>query len=461
MNLQRVTETAERLVAQRNLPGLVVGVANSQGGVLSEGFGFADVEAGRPQSPTTRHRIGSVTKAMTALCVMALVDERRLSLDDRVVDLLPELDVRGYGQELLVHHLLAHVGGVGGLPTPELMPRADEIMSSRQRYSAPLTEWCPNGIEIEVPPGTKWAYANHGYGLLAEIVVKVENAPINEVMRARIFEPLGMDHSDVLDHRHSGLSRGYLRPPGDHRSNVPLQEFLHIRGDSFRGAGAGQSTMTDMIQFASALLRSGDGIVRADTYRLMTEPHWCPDPRLASQAFAFRRLHRFGRLAIAHGGGIQGWATMLTVLPADDLALVTFINLASTDLSLVDSALLQALLDEPLPARADTLTDSSILQAAPGTYQCTPGTLTNLRVIADQGRVFIERHERDLYLRSQRGQWREGVRMKPVHDEDPTFFYLDSNDIEATQVVLVQANNGSIRAIRSDAISELVRAPDD
>ena len=451
---------AANLVRERGLPGLGVGVATSEGPVYAEGFGFADVESRRNQDATVRHRIGSVTKPMTALCVMALVEEGRLSLESRVSALLPELTLHGYGNELRIHHLLAHVGGIGEAPRVELLPKAAEIIMSSDRRRASIAELYPDGIQVEVRPGSKWAYANHGYGLLGSIIARTEGRPLNDVMRKRIFDALDMSNSDVLDHQHPALSQGYVRDPEDDGSVIPVAEFLHIRGESLRAAGGGQSTLEDMTLFASSMLRDADGIVRPETFTLMTEPYWCPDERLTGQGFGFVQTHRFGRPAIVHAGGIQGgWVTMLTVLPQDDIALVTFINLASADFDPVDSSLLQTLLDAPQPTLPQIEIDESVLASAPGTYQCTPGVLTNARVIRDQGRVFVERVGNELYLRAQRGDWSEGLRMARADDTDPSFFALVSDSLEPGHVAFVREADGTIGALRT-GVTELVRAPE-
>ena len=459
MNLDALEETAANLVRQRGLPGLVVGVATSGGPVFAEGFGFADVASRRRQDAAVRHRIGSVTKLMTALCVMALVEEGRLSLESHVGALLPDLSLHGYGNELTVRHLLAHVGGIGEAPTVAVLPRAAEIIMSSERRTVSIAELYPEGIEVEVRPGSKWAYANHGYGLLGAIIATTERQPLNDAMRTRIFDALGMKNSDVLDHRDPALSQGYVRDPEDNDSIIPVAEFLHLRAESLRAAGGGQSTLEDMNLFASSMLRDADGIVSPETFALMTKPHWCLDERLTGQGLGFVRSRRFGRPAIVHAGGIQGgWVTMLTLLPQDDLALVTFMNLTSADFGPVDSALLQAVLDAPGPRLPQIDIDESMLVAAPGTYQCTPGALTNARVIRDQGRVFVERVGNELYLRAQRGDWSEGLRMAPADDTDPTLFTLVSDSLEPSHVALVREADGTVSALRT-GVTELVRAP--
>jgi hypothetical protein len=87
----RVRDTAASLLAEHKLPGLSVGVVSRGDLIFSESFGLADIESATPMTPEHRQRIASITKTMVALCAMALVDEDRLSLEDRVAELLPDI----------------------------------------------------------------------------------------------------------------------------------------------------------------------------------------------------------------------------------------------------------------------------------------------------------------------------------------------------------------------------------
>jgi CubicO group peptidase (beta-lactamase class C family) len=479
-DLDRIRQTAASLVEERHLPGLAVGVVQGDDLVFAEGFGFADIESGRRQDPALRQRIGSITKTMTALCIMALIDEGRLSLDDRIVGLLPDVPLHGHADALTVRHLLTHTGGIGEAPTMEHVTRIEEVLWSDAPEVPSTVEAYPNGILIEVPPGTKWAYANHGYGLLGEILARKEGMPVDDVLRRRIFEPLGMESSDSFDRPHPDLTTGYHRAPDEEQRvliersgghvpdeeavdghNIRMANYQYIRGESLRAAGAVQSTIYDMGRYASALLRRGGGIVRPETFDAMVAPQWCLHDRLPSQGFAFARLRRFGRRVFGHGGGVAGgWNTMLSVLPDDDVALLVHLNLTSMDMMHVGSALIRALVDAP-PAAHEAVCrlDPAVLAAAPGLYQGSPGTLTNLRIIAGVGRVRIEDHDGDLYVHSQRGPWKDGVRMLPADASDPTFFMLQTEDVEPAYLALVRNDAGEITGLRGDMM-ELIRAPD-
>jgi CubicO group peptidase (beta-lactamase class C family) len=479
-DLDRIRRTAAALVEDRHLPGLAVGVVQGDDLVFAEGFGCADIESGRKQDPALRQRIGSITKTMTALCIMALVDEGRLSLDDRIVELLPDVPLHGHADAVTVRHLLTHTGGIGLAPTIEHITRFGEMLWSDAPDVPSTVDAYPHGILIEVPPGTKWAYANHGYGLLGEILARKEGVPVDEALRRRIFEPLGMVDTDNFDRPHPGLTTGYHRAPdADERvlieragghvpdeetvdgQNIRMAKYEYLRGESLRAAGAVQSTIYDMARYASALLRRGSGIVRPETFDAMVAPQWCLDDRMINLGFAFFRRPRFGRRTFGHGGAVAGgWITTLNVLPDDDVALLVHVNLASMEMMHVDSALMRALVDAPPAARdAACPLDPAVLAAAPGMYQASPGPLTSLEVIVGVGRVRIEDHDGDLYVRSQRGLWKDGVRMLPADASDPAFFMLQTADVEPTCLALVCNGAGEVTALRT-GMTDLIRAPD-
>ena len=472
-DMDRVRETAASLVHQYHLPGLSIGVVLGQELAYAEGFGFADIEERRPQGPRLSQRIGSITKTMVGLCAMALVDEGRLSLDDGVVQRLPEVKFDGPADSLTVRHLLTHTGGIGEAPTEADLAHLDATLWSEEDEVPGVPALYPNGISIEVPPGTKWAYANHGFVLLGEIIARVEGEPIEEVLRRRVFEPLGMSDTDCLDRPHRTLTTGYHRTPdADQRElmqragrDVPEEQtvdghnirgrYTYIRG---RAAGAVQSTIPDMARYASALLRRGGGIVRPETFDAMIAPQWCPDERLQSMGLTFFRTPLFGRRTFGHGGGVLGgWLSMLTVLPDESLAVLVHANLILDTLYRVEAKILQAVLNAPDPVLPSIPVDPTILGSAPGVYEATPGKLTNFRIITGTGRVQISSRDGGLILHARRGPWKGSVRMLPADAADPAFFALDTGEPEPPCVTLLPDEQGRVTGLRFDRLVHMVR----
>jgi CubicO group peptidase (beta-lactamase class C family) len=204
--LARVRSEAERIADAWHLPGFGLALVTSRGVPLACGIGHADLEARRPQDPALRQRIGSVTKTMVGLVVMALVEEGKLALDDRVVDRLPDVRLDGPADSLRVRHLLSHTGGIGEAPTLAGLRDPEAALWSDTHSAPPIAAAYPDGILVEVPPGTKWAYANHGWALLGEIAARAAGLPIEQLLARRVFEPLGMRESDCKDEPHPSLS---------------------------------------------------------------------------------------------------------------------------------------------------------------------------------------------------------------------------------------------------------------
>jgi CubicO group peptidase (beta-lactamase class C family) len=467
----RVRAASAAALEEHHLPGLAVGVVAGGELAYAEGFGLADIESGRRQDPALRQRIGSITKTMVALCKMALVDEGRLSLDDGLLDHVPELVCHGDGSAITLRHLLTHTSGIGEVPMPDDMRHAERTLWSEQ-YDGDVLAMFPRGVTVEVAPGTKWAYANFGYALLGEVVARAEGARIAEVVRRRVFEPLGMTDSDLLDQPHAGLSTGYHRAPDEDeramatRAGVEMPDeptidgynirgrYLHVRGGG--AAGAVQSTVPDMARYAAALLARGGGIVRPATFDAMVAPQWCPDDRLESWGLSFQRFERFGRRVFGHGGGVLGgWNSMLWVSPSDDRAVIVHANCALPEFEKVHVRILAAALDAK-PTRPGTAVAPAIAAAAPGVYEATPGALTNFRVAGAMGRLQIKAVDGGLMLYARRGPWKRGVRLYSGDSADPAFLCVDDDACEPSRLALVR-DGDLVTGLRCDRLVEMVR----
>ncbi|MCH7787349.1 MAG: serine hydrolase [Chloroflexi bacterium] len=323
-----------------------------------------------------------------------------------------------------------------------------------------------------MPAGTKWAYANHAFALVGEIIARIEGQPIEEVLQRRVFEPLNMADTDCYDQTHPELTTGYhhapthddldvmallgKEPPG----NSPVDGY-NIRGKhvyvATRAAGAVQATIPDMAKYASALLQKSKGIVKSETFDLMTSPQWCPDERLLSLGLTFMRQERFGLRSFGHGGGIAGgWNTHIDVFPGEDLAVLTHINISFAKSDQIFSKIIQAVLDAPNPDLSRRPTDAAILKAAVGVYEPPAGFLTSFRITRGVGRIQITEKDGELELRARRGPWREGIRLVPTDSNDPAFFSLDTGAPEPPGLALTFDDNKAVSGINMSRMN-LVR----
>lgn len=465
---ERVRAACHEAMDRHQLPGLAVGVVEGDALVYGEAFGFADIKGRRDLTISHRQRIGSVTKTMTAFCVLQLVEEGVVGLDAAVPTLLPELRFIGDGDpgRLTLARLLSHTGGIGEAPTRGDLAQPESTLWSGSPDLLPPAERYPDGVELEVDPGTKWAYANHGFGLLGDILALLEEKPLVDVFRERIFRRLDMRDSDIRDRPHHTLAAGYHRALDASaraaRGNVelwaldaPPEDDVNVRGGyvylPIPAAGAVQSPVRDMARYASMVLARGRGLVEPSTFEEMTRPQWEPDPRLVSVGLGFWRQRRFGEFCLGHGGSVVGgWNTQFAVFPERNQAVVIHFNLEADVTAAAQSRIVQAVLDAtPIVPRRNAA-DPAIRAGAPGWYEAPPGDLTNTRVRWNFGRIAVTAEGDGLVLRTRRGKHTDGVRLCPVGADDPGDFLLDDGELEPARVIFTRDADGAVDGLLMD-----------
>jgi CubicO group peptidase (beta-lactamase class C family) len=483
-DFDRIRGAARDAIQKHHVPGISIGIVEGDDLVFCEALGYADMESKTPMDPDRRQCIASITKTMVALCVMALVHEGRLRLEDRVVDLLPDVKFEpafdGAPEAMTVWHLLTHTGGIGEAPTVEALRSVVNPDQDAKQKPGGFAEMYRDGIVVEFKPGTKWHYANNGYNLLGEIILRAEKAEtLHEVFARRIFEPLGMKDSDLLGHTHDGLTTPYHRAPNEDtreqltRAGMPPREEATVDGLNIHGkfggelnkaalaAGGVQSTIPDMARYASALLRRGGGIVSPEIFGSMAAPQYCPNPRLLHWGLGFARdTYIGGRIAFGHGGAyFGGWNSNLTVFPEANVAIVQHMNVMLDSPRAIFNSVKRAVFGEAPPSFGERAIDPAILASAPGLYELTLGRLTNFRPATRIGRVRIDRDGDRLRLTSRWGAWKTGVRMAQADVRDPAFFALpdEAGTGEPSFLALTRAPDGRVTGLRCDDLVHMVR----
>ena len=191
----------EAQIAYRGLPGVAVGVVRDQQLVWSQGFGFADVQARLPMTATTKFRMASNSKMLTAVAIMQLREEGKLRLDDPVVQYLPWCKAKPAGADdglITIEQLLSHSAG---------LPReAGDHWSSHQFPTTTELEQLYPQRQAAFAPQTRWKYSNLAFALAGQVIEQVSGLSWAAYVQKNIFDPLGMRSSSrcVL---HSGGRR--------------------------------------------------------------------------------------------------------------------------------------------------------------------------------------------------------------------------------------------------------------
>ncbi len=187
-------------------------VAENGNVIFKEGFGYANMEWDIPNTADTKFRLASVTKQFTAMLIMQLVEEGKINLEGKISDYLPYYR-KDVGEQVTVHNLLTHTSGVTNLTN---MPPDVVSKISKQHYEVKelIEKFCSEDLEFE--PGSKYKYSNSGYNILGAIIEEVTGKPYGEVLKEKIFEPVGMNSSgldnyeSIIENRASGYDKGIL-----------------------------------------------------------------------------------------------------------------------------------------------------------------------------------------------------------------------------------------------------------
>jgi CubicO group peptidase (beta-lactamase class C family) len=275
---------AERLLSRDEVPGAAVAASRNGIPVYARGFGAADRETGVPAGADTVFGVASVTKSFTAAAIMSLADLGRVSMDDPVVEYLPEFRLpkgRGDASAIRIRHFLTHTPGWpplasrwyafgasaredpdGTLPPVDVFARPPfETAPDLMTYLAE-SEWTPLG-----PPGACFSYCNDGYALLGEIIARVSARPYTRYVTETIFEPAGLTTTafgppptpapaDANPSKGSGgVTTPYVATKANGRRTIaPARTWWY--SEVWHPAGGICSTATDLLRYLE-LYRTG------------------------------------------------------------------------------------------------------------------------------------------------------------------------------------------------------------
>jgi CubicO group peptidase (beta-lactamase class C family) len=264
--LRRVHEAMQRHIDAHEISGAVTVVARRGRVVNLEAHGFMDLETKKPMARDAIFRLASMTKPVTAVAVLMLVEDGRIRLNDPVSRFIPEFKSTKVAmaspggiftvpaeREITIRDLLTHTSGLGsgGIAQVEFdnIPR---LLPDTLATYIPLLGAAP----LDFQPGSKWAYSGRaGPDVLSRIVEIISGQSYDQYLATRIFEPLGMKDTFFYppDDRRSRLTTLYLR---NGLQKAPNQEGISSR-TYFSGGGGLMSTAEDYLQFASMLLNGG------------------------------------------------------------------------------------------------------------------------------------------------------------------------------------------------------------
>ena len=303
---------------RQTVVGLAIGVIRQGRVAYVQGYGLADRDAGVPVTTDTMFRWASVSKPLTAIAAMQLVEQGKLKLDDDVRQYVPEFP--DPGQRITVRHLLCHQGGIVHYFNGPVL-RTERAYDDPHPFANVVTA-LDNFKEspLVALPGEKYSYTTHGYMLLAAVIERAGGQPFAEQVHERIAKPLGLgtlqpDYQWIdIPHRTKGY-RGLFGVAVD-STDTDVSWKL--------GGGGFISTIGDMATVAAAVAQGR--LLKPESWEAVSTPQRTNSGEVTEYGLGFTVTGEGPRLKLAHSGGQEKTSTRLVVYPQRKSGVVVMSN---------------------------------------------------------------------------------------------------------------------------------------
>ncbi len=308
----------EAAMREKKIPGLSVAIGRRGTIAWTTGFGHADLENQVAATADTVYRLASISKPITAVAVMQLVERGKLDLDAPVQTYVEAFPNKRF--VVTTRHLLSHQGGVRHY-------QAGEIFSTRHYNSVPAALLIFAADPLLHPPGDKFRYTTYGYNLVGAAAVGASGQRFVAYLHKHIFEPAGMAHTRVdsiatlIPHRAQGYRRNEL---GKLLNSRIVDTSNKIPGGGLCG------TASDLVRFCHAL--AAGKLLQHKTLDLM----WTPARSKAGKSLTYGLGFGVARASkpriVNHSGGQPRVNTMLVFRPDEAVAVALMCNLEGAGL---------------------------------------------------------------------------------------------------------------------------------
>ena len=312
--LARIDSVVQAEMTRQRIPGVAVAVVRGGNVMLAKGYGEANVEHHVPVSPETIFQSGSVGKQFTSAAVMLLVEDGKLALDDSITKFFSNAPPSWRG--ITVRHLLTHTSGIPDYTT--------DAMDYRRDYSEDELAKMAFGLTPEFPAGSRWNYSNTGYVLLGIIIGKASGKFYGDVLRERVFTPLGMRTARVITEEDIVPNRaaGYRLVRGELKNQNWVAPKLNTTAD-----GSLYLSVQDYIAWDRGL--RAKHILKPASWATVYSPVTLTSGNRYPYGFGWSIDTVAGQLRIHHGGSWQGFQTYISRYLGDDVTIVALANLGS------------------------------------------------------------------------------------------------------------------------------------
>ncbi len=327
---------------EKHLPGVAYGVVVDNELIVSSATGVIDLESESPATTKSAFRIASMTKSFTAMAILKLRDEGKLSLEDPVSQYIPEMDNLEYltadSPIIDIENLLTMTAGF-----PEDNPWGDRQLDESDQM---LMDLVAGGMSFSNPPSYKFEYSNTGYALLGNIITQVSGMPYQKYIKDNILKPLGMEHTywEYDSVPKEILVKGYRWEDENWKSEPMLHD------GSYGAMGGLITSIEDFSKYVSFQLSAWPprsdpdiGPVKRSSLREMQTPQFSNlyanardfkgDTCAVISGYGFGlgiAKYCNGLKRVSHGGALPGFGSNYVYFPEYGIGLMAFCNLTYT-----------------------------------------------------------------------------------------------------------------------------------
>jgi len=298
---------------KQKIPGLALSVLQNGEVVRAKCYGFANLEHQVPVIPETVFQSGSVGKQFTATGIMMLVEQGKMHLDDPVSVYIK--DAPASWKDITIRNLLTHTSGI-----PDYTDQKD--FDYRRDYTEDQLLKIIESYPLEFRPGESWNYSNSGYMLLGILIHKVYGKFYGELLKERIFQPLGMtstrvmNEADIIPHR----AAGYELVEKEVKNQQWVSPLLNTTAD-----GALYLSIADMAKWDAALY--GEKLIKKTTLNQMWTPVKLKNGVDYPYGFGWEFDYQRGHKVIEHSGHWQGFSAGISRYVDDHLTVILLSNM--------------------------------------------------------------------------------------------------------------------------------------
>ncbi len=280
---------------------------------LAKSYGYADIANGQLATPTTNYRIASVTKQFTAAAIMLLIHQGKLSYETKLTDVFSEFPE--YGKTISIRHLLTHRSGLIKYNRFIQEGRTEQMLDKDVLNGLLTTD------STYFQPGTKYAYSNTGYAVLAQIIEKITGMSFSAYMNQEIFRPLNMTNSIILEKDKPIQNRAYGYIVKDTVITAKDQSI----SSAIQGDGGIYSSVLDYFKWDQALY-SDQILPQAELDKAFY--HYDEEGKSDEKGYGFgwRVSYYNGIKILEHGGSSTGFGSYVIRIPSENISVAIFTN---------------------------------------------------------------------------------------------------------------------------------------